>query len=236
MINFKITLILCLTLLLVGCEKAADQRKEETSKFKITIMTPAIEEALTQFKKQDRRLEFNGCELRYNDKTFGFDSTIGDLVALFGKYGSYVGDGIYIWHEMGLMVLAMNINHEDPSAGIRTISLPLNSIIPREIGVSNQRSPEPYDYVLLEGFPINVETPFSDLQDLTSLTIEDVGINNGGYYWSYDCGGNQVEYYVSVPGTWMYKGGGHLQYKSHPNPHNENAIYEITIGRKTEEQ
>jgi hypothetical protein len=234
MINFKITLVLCLILLLVGCEKSADQRKEETSKFEITIMTPAIEEALAQFIKQDRRLEFNGCELRYNSKTFGIDSTIGELVKVFGQYGSY-RNGIYIWHEMGLIVLSMNIDHEDLNARISTIDFSLNSIIPRDIGVSLQRSPKPYDYVLLERFPITLETPFSDLLDFTSLTIEDVGINNGGYYWSYKCDGYELEYYVAVPGTWMYKGGGHLQYKSHPNPHNENAIYRIFIGRKIEE-
>jgi len=64
MLNFKFTLVLCLTLLFFDCENTVDQKKVGTSKFEITTMTPAIEAALAQFKKQDRRLEFNGCELR----------------------------------------------------------------------------------------------------------------------------------------------------------------------------
>ena len=95
MFNTNTILAFTLSLALLGCDNTVDSNKKEASKFEITIVTPAIEEALAQFKDQDRRLELNGCEIRYNDKTFGFDSTIKDVVAVFGQYGTY-RNGIYM--------------------------------------------------------------------------------------------------------------------------------------------
>jgi len=227
----KVIPSLLILLCLLGCGKAADQKKEENSKFEITMMTPAIEKAQAQFRKQDRRLEFNGCVLRYNGKTFGFDSTIGDLVKVFGQYSTYKY-GVYTWHEMGVSVFSTNEEREDPSANLQTFNLRLNTIIPIEMGTSAQRAPEPYDYVLLGGFPVNRNTPFSDLTDYTRLTVEDFKVDNHGYHYRYECGNTELNYYIAADAPWVYQGGGHLMFKSHPKPHNENPILEISIERE----
>ena len=142
----------------------------------------------------------------------------------------------YIWHELGIMMLATNTASEDLNANIKTINVSLNSTIPREIGVSLQRTPEPYEYLLLEGFPINLDIPFSDLLDYTQASFEDFGVRNGGYRWEYNCGDKKLGYFAEVSGTWRYKGVGHLQFKSHPDPHNENPIRDISIGIKQQDE
>ncbi len=38
-----------------------------------------------------------------------------------------------------------------------------------------------------------------------------------------------IEYLIFSDGVWVYKGGGHLSIKSHPNEDNENTIKNIFI-------
>lgn len=93
-------------LLIIACNGTSKTKEIVTNKAK---NTPEVQKMLSAFNKQKHRLEFNACEMLYNNKPFKLGMTINELVAIFGKYDDS-HRMFYIWTDVGIIFSKVNEN------------------------------------------------------------------------------------------------------------------------------
>jgi len=192
--------------------------------------TPEVRNMLAAFAKQAHRIEFNGCNMRYNGKPFELGMTIKELVDIFGPYDLF-NRGFYVWKAAGIVFAEKSRKEriENPSG---YLYIYMNDIRggPSEDPRLKHTLYKKYDYILFEGIPMSKNSTVKSFFNISKFELGDFFISNNAYDILYPCNTNlNIKYSFGSKGTWIYKGGGHLQLKSHPNKNNSNKFESLFI-------
>lgn len=221
MTPFKKIVLLLLPFFLISCwgqEKNAE--KQETGYKTIKAKdSPEVRERLEAFNAQEHRLEFTGCELRYNGKAFFFGDSLEEVEAVLGDYDGKYGLS-YVWKNIRLQIsLANNIK------GVESFSIYFS-------GQDKYAFPINSDYVLFDGIPMDKDMVFKDLIDSSNYEFKDFEITNISYLLSRPfCkspfSNLEISFYSSPP--FDSKGGGHILLKGKFLPDNTKSVDVISV-------
>lgn len=198
---------------------------------------PEVAAKLEQFKQQKHRFEFNGCEILYNGQAISFDMTMEDIVKVTGPYNEFdpAGDykGMYLWDNLNIDMFTKEIS-ETADAKPYRLGIFLN--------LTNLKGEPVYkDYVfdtifLYEGYPIDLNTQVRDLMNQSTFEFNDFSVDSDSLTHVYRCDGKTLSYWFGTGGNWIYKGEGHLRFKSHINQNNVNPFSSFSITWVEEER
>ena len=224
---------LLLFTLLSACSEAEQQKQPQALKPMSKVKdTPETRAMLAAFQKQKHRLEFNGCEMRYNGKPFHFGMTVKEIKAILGPY-DFFSRGRYVWKEAGIVFTGPPKIKENNNRPLKFITVNME-----ESDENNKESDEfrrypKKDYFLLNGVPVNNKLQFRNFIKNSYFELSDFSIDSYGYSWPVICDERpkKLEYSLFVRGGWIYTGGGHIRFKSKPNSDNINTIKMLHIAK-----
>lgn len=216
----KHILIIIISTLIIAC-KGNSQNIADKSK-----NIPEVTTMKKQFLSQEHRLQFNGCQMLYNDKPFYLGMKVSDLEEIIGK-SSYSLYDLIIYENLGI---ALGVKKEDQT--VQYIYIYMNTEVDEEYRESlkhelNQKK----DIFLVEGMPVQKEERVMDFFNNSTFNFGDFRITNRTYEIDYECDNQNIRYHFAADGIWLRKGGGHLTFKDRPNDKNTFPFKYIYISK-----
>jgi len=214
--------IISISILLASC-KGNSQTSESKAK-----SNPQTTKMLTAFNTQKHRLEFNGCQMQYNNKPFHLGMTLGEFTDVLGDY-NYFYSGAIIYEKLGL-VLGIGKQQLLPTSKPSAIYIYMNTqvseenkeLLKHELNIKK-------DYFSVEGMPVDKNMRVMDFFENSEFGLDDFRITNYGYELDYGCDSKKMRYHFEANGVWLRKGGGHLTFKDRPNDKNEFQFKKLYI-------
>jgi len=226
-IMIRVLLTAMCFLLIMGCNES-DQRYNTVLESKANS-NPSVDAMLAEFRAQAHRIELNGCQLLYNDKPLHLGMSIRELQSVFGPY-DFFNRGYYVWKGAGIAFLHNIGDPEDVDSVPTSFDFYLNLPVDiTEDELMKHTSIGKRDYLLLQGAPVDAKMTVADFFNYSTFTLDDFAISTMTYEKDYQCTDKTLRYLIMARGGWLYKGTGHLQMKSHPNPNNTNKIRSLTV-------
>lgn len=219
-------------LLIIACNGTSKTKEIVSNKAK---NTPEVQKMLSAFNKQKHRLEFNACEMLYNNKPFKLGMTIKELVSVFGVYdfsNNNYHSTYFSWKDIGIVV-SMNeviISDTAPITFIY-IYMNINPDLEETTDLKKHTLNLKTDYFLIEGMPVNKDMMFKDFIDNSNYDLNDFAISDRNYKNTLLCEKTNINtvYTLNLPGGWNYNGAGHLRFKDKPNTNNTHVIEYISL-------
>lgn len=224
----KHILIIIISTLIIAC-KGNSQNIADKSK-----NIPEVTTMKKQFLSQEHRLQFNGCQMLYNDKPFYLGMTAKELISVLNDNYTY-SRGFLIWKTKGITA-SINKNklgeEFDENKLITYIYIYMNTEVDEEYRESlkhelNQKK----DIFLVEGMPVQKEERVMDFFNNSTFNFGDFRITNRTYEIDYECDNQNIRYHFAADGIWLRKGGGHLTFKDRPNDKNTFPFKYIYISK-----
>ena len=197
-----------------------------------------VTQKLAEYKQQEHRLAFNGCEFNYNEQPFQIGMTIKELVDIFGNY-DYFNLRYYVWENVGL-VFSADSKEENIGNNSTYIYIYMNTSGYEEYENLKDKGNHKKDYFLINGVPLRYDMAFSSFVAHSTYKLgEDIVADNHNYYIYQKCADNNqlIKYRIDVTGgIWNRSGGGHLTFRGSLNKNNDSPIKYIGIGYDTDEE
>lgn len=158
------------------------------------------------YTKQKHRFDLNGCDLKYNNKSFNIGMKLEDVENVFGKKYikekniSYSKTELYFifYEEEGIVALF-------DEGYLRDIY----------IYIQDEQKKEKYDIkgnksVLFNNFILKQTDKMHEFLKTTNITFDDFEIESNGYMQRYTCNNKQLIYDINSPVAYFRTGRGHL--------------------------
>ncbi|WP_430906436.1 hypothetical protein [Maribacter sp. 2-571] len=187
--------------------------------------TPEVRERLAAFNAQEHRLEFSGCEMRYNGKSFFLGDTLEEVEAVLGKHDYNRGIG-FSWSHLNLEVFL-----DDDTKIVSTIYLYLHRVL-ENVMTPNDK------YKLISGVPLNQKMVFKDFLESSNYTFNDIRFSKYNYNFEVkkcNKGGEKLKLYFRSSVPYKVKDAGHIQLRGEFDPQSTNPVDLIVFRYQNED-
>ena len=182
-----------------------------------TQMTPEMRTKLSFFYKQEHRIEFNGCELIYNDITFKIGDDSSEIKGELGSPSTEVrsnNNRVYYWISDAI---GIRENLESNTINLFLIDFKSDYFKGNEF------------YVLVEGIPLDKEMTMRQFVDSSHYEFDQFEFGNYSYEKTFQNCERPLVYSFYSNVRFNYIGEGHARLKGEPDLSDTSTIESLEV-------